>query len=498
MSARTYLKPVGETAETPGTRDLVAILEAQRRAHMKEGPPSATVRRDRLDRLILLLTENADALADALHADFGNRPASASLLADVAGILRDILLTRKNLERWMRPERVPGSARTGMPTIVEKRPLGVVGIIGPWNFPVGLVVQPAASAFAAGNRVMIKFSEVTAATAETFAAAVPRYFAPEELAVVTGGPEVGAAFSALPFDHVFFTGSPQVGAAVARAAGANLVPVTLELGGKNPAVVSASADIADSAKRIMLARLVNGGQVCLCPDYAFVPSGAVEQFCTAAMDTATALVTGGHGDDLVSIVNERNYDRVMGLIDDARTRGAEVRSAPLPVDRSRRRIPPTLLLGVTDEMRVSREEIFGPVLSVLPYDDIETVVDYVNSRPAPLAAYWFGPQDNAFEVYRRKVNSGGMTVNDFAAHCSVYGAPFGGVGQSGWGAYHGKTGFDTFSHHRAVTVSRLPVSLGSVLTPPYSPMLTAGVRGYVGLQRRLAARRRRRTMRSAD
>jgi coniferyl-aldehyde dehydrogenase len=488
MTSRVQLSPIPPATDEKST-GLQSILDAQRRDFLREGPPSAAVRRERLDRLILLLTENAELFAEKLNQDFGNRPVPASLLSDGAGVMPDLLLTRKRLERWMQPDNLRRTAVTGLPTVVEKRPLGVVGIIGPWNFPIGLVVQPAASALAAGNRVMIKFSEVTSHTAEAFAATARRYFAPEELAVVTGGPDVGAAFSALPFDHLFFTGSPQVGAAVAQAAGANLVPVTLELGGKNPAVVGPAADIATSAERIMSARLANGGQLCLCPDYVFVPSGSVEAFASAAMDVATRLVSDGNADGLVTIVNDRNFDRVAALIEDARSHGAEIRTAPIATDRTRRRISPTLLLGVTDEMQVTRDEVFGPVLSVLPYEDIDTVVSYVNSRPAPLAAYWFGPKDSAFGEYRRRVTSGGMTVNDFAAHCSVNGAPFGGVGQSGSGAYHGKTGFDTFSHHRAITTSRLPVSLGRMMTPPYSRAFTSGIRAYLGVQRRLAKRR---------
>ena len=268
--------------------DMRRLLDEQRADFFAKGPPSAALRRDRIDRLILLLTENSDEFSAALNADFGNRPHAINLVSEIAGILADMLSTRRHLASWMRPHRVRSSTLLGLPTVVEKKPLGVVGIIGPWNFPVSLVVQPAASAFAAGNRVMIKFSEVTSRTAELFSAKAPKYFDPTELAVVTGGPEVGAAFSALPFNHLFFTGSPQVGALVAEAAGRNLVPVTLELGGKNPAVIAEDADVAAMARRVMAARLANGGQICLCPDYAFVPRAQVDEFVTAALGTRTA------------------------------------------------------------------------------------------------------------------------------------------------------------------------------------------------------------------
>jgi coniferyl-aldehyde dehydrogenase len=477
-----------QTAETLSA-SLHALLDAQRADFHRAGAPSAEVRRDRIDRLILLLTENADEFAAALHADFGNRPHAVSLFSDVLGILPDLGATRRNLEKWMRPQRPRATALAGLPTVVEKKPLGVVGIIGPWNFPIGLVVQPAASAFAAGNRVMIKFSEVTARTAEVFTAAAKRYFDATEMVVVTGGPDVGAAFSALPFDHLFFTGSPGVGALVAAKAAENLVPVTLELGGKNPAVIAPDADIEAMARRVMSARVANGGQICLCPDYAFVPRTHVETFVAAAHRHGRTLASGSGEDGLVSIVDDKNFDRVSALIDDARSRGATIHDAGVAADRAARSIPPTIVLGVTDDMRIAKEEVFGPVLSVLPYDSIDDVCRYVSDRPSPLAAYWYGPTGPAADEFRRRTQSGGMTINDFAAHCAMMAAPFGGVGRSGWGAYHGKTGFDAFTHQRTITTSRLPFCFADILTPPYSRTMKRGLQAYLGWQRRAAARR---------
>lgn len=476
--------------------DMRRLLDEQRADFFAKGPPSAALRRDRIDRLILLLTENSDEFSAALNADFGNRPHAINLVSEIAGILADMLSTRRHLASWMRPHRVRSSTLLGLPTVVEKKPLGVVGIIGPWNFPVSLVVQPAASAFAAGNRVMIKFSEVTSRTAELFSAKVPEYFEPTELAVVTGGPEVGAAFSALPFNHLFFTGSPQVGALVAEAAGRNLVPVTLELGGKNPAVIAEDADVAAMARRVMAARLANGGQICLCPDYAFVPRAQVDEFVTAALEHARMAVSAHDGAGLVSIVDDKNFARVSALIDDARTHGATVRDTGTPPDAARRRLPPTVLLDVTDEMLVAREEVFGPVLSVLPYDSVREVCDYVEARPSPLAAYWYGPDGPGLQEFRTRTLSGGMTINDFALHCAVMAAPFGGVGRSGSGAYHGKAGFDTFTHQRTVTTSRLPTSMASLITPPYPAALSPLVSGYVRFERFRARRRRRRSNRN--
>jgi len=473
---------------------LMQQLHAQRSDFLRSGPPSAAVRRDRIDRLILLLTENADEFADALCTDFGNRPRVVNLLSEVAGILPDLTRTRRRLEQWMRPQRVWSSGLLGLPTVVDKKPLGVVGVIGPWNFPIGLVVEPTASAMAAGNRVMIKFSEVTSRTADVFADKVATYFEPEELTVVTGGPEVGAAFSSLPFDHLFFTGSPGVGALVAESAAKNLVPVTLELGGKNPAVVAPGADVAAMARRVMAARMSNGGQVCLCPDYAFVPREQIDTFVGAALDEARAAATADDGKGLVSIVDDKNYQRISALLDDARQLGGTVKDAGIPFDSAQRRIPPTIVLGVNDEMAIAHEEVFGPVLSVLPYDTVDEVCDYVANRPSPLAAYWYGPTGADFDLFRSRNTSGGMTVNDFALHCAMMVAPFGGVGRSGWGAYHGKAGFDTFTHQRTVTVSRLPFSIARMMMPPYSAALTSGVSAYIRLE---SYRARRRTARTA-
>lgn len=472
------------------TATLMAMLEAQRRDFLAAGPPPAAVRRDRVDRLILLLTENTDEFSAALHADFGNRPHAVNVLSDVAGILPDLTATRRHLKSWMRPQRIRSAALLGLPTVVEKKPLGVVGVIGPWNFPVGLVVQPAASAFAAGNRVMIKFSEVTSRTAELFAAKAATYFDPTELTVVTGGPEVGAAFSALPFDHLFFTGSPGVGALVAAAAGRNLVPVTLELGGKNPAVIAPDADVPAVARRVMAARLANGGQICLCPDYAFVPRARVESFVAAALEHGRVASSASGEAGLVSIVDDKNFQRVSSLIEDARSRGATIRNTGATSDSAGRLIPPTVVLDVTDDMRIAREEVFGPVLSVLPYDTIGEVCDYIAARPSPLAAYWYGPAASGLDEFRSRTHSGGMSINDFAVHCAVMAAPFGGVGHSGCGAYHGRTGFDTFTHHRTVTTSRLPMSFAGLITPPYPRALSPAISAYVRFERFRARRRR--------
>ncbi|ROO87960.1 coniferyl-aldehyde dehydrogenase [Actinocorallia herbida] len=459
--------------------ELVALLDAQRSAFLEEGPPSVRVRLDRVDRLVRAVLTHADDLVAALNADFGNRPEAASLSADILGFLPSVSEIRRDLEEWAADEPVPGSAERGTPTFVQKRPKGVVGVIGPWNFPIALVVQPALEALAAGNRVMIKFSDVPARTAAVFARAVAEHLAPEEVTVVEGGLRTAVAFSSLAFDHLFFTGSPAVGRRVAAAAGANLVPVTLELGGKNPVVVASDADVDTAAERIAASRMMNGGQLCLCPDYVFVPRSAVDDFVAAYQrHMARYFPTYRDNPEVTTIVNDANYARVAHLIDDAVARGARAVTAVSDTgrDSAGRRIPPTLLLGVTDDMEVAHEEVFGPVISVLPYDDPREAIAYVNARPHPLAAYWYGEDTPEFREFLRLTTSGGVTRNDMALHFGVEGVPFGGVGQSGMGAYHGRAGFETFTHRRAVTANALGFGVAPRSVPPFSGAAVAAMK----------------------
>lgn len=452
--------------------DLSALFEEQRAAFLEEGPPSAQVRRERLDRLLLAVLGVADDLARALDEDFGHRPRPFSLTVDVASAIASVNHLRDHLEDWMVPAPVPGSEAMGVETTIHSVPLGVVGVIGPWNFPVSLVVQPAAEAIAAGNRVMIKFSDVNTRAGAVLASAIADEFDPREVTVVNGGLDVATAFSDLPFNHLFFTGSPAVGRKVAEAAGRNLVPVTLELGGKNPVVVGRDADLTEAAERIAASRLVNGGQVCLCPDYVFVPDDKLQAFVEETQAAFIRLVPDyPTHPGVTSLVNDRNYQRVVGIIEDAVSKGAkaalgvaEGQAHALP-DAATRRIAPTILTGVTEEMTVSREEIFGPVLTVHPYDDVREVVDHVAGRPSPLVAYWYGEDGADFELFRERTTSGGLSRNDFALYLSLPDVPFGGVGQSGSGSYHGKAGFDTFSHRRAVSVSTIPGGAVGQLAP---------------------------------
>ncbi|MFE5375459.1 aldehyde dehydrogenase family protein [Streptomyces mirabilis] len=441
--------------------ELKALLKLQQEAFLAEGPPSADVRRNRLDRLLAAVLGSADELAEALSTDFGNRPVAFTLGTEIATSIHMVKHLQANLEDWMQPIEYPNDF---LPTTVDVDPLGVVGVVGPWNFPITLVVHPAAEAIAAGNRVMIKFSDGDVRTGEVFAKAIAKHFDPSEVAVVLGGVELSAAFSALPFNHLMFTGSPGVGKLVQKAAAENLTPVTLELGGKNPVVVGHDADLSEAAVRIAGSRLANGGQFCLGPDYVFVPRANMDAFVDKTRQAFINFFPGyATNPGVTSVINERNFDRITGLVHDAVTKGAKaVLGVPegdlaAVADRTTRRIPPTILLDVTDDMRVAEEEIFGPVIVVFPYDDITEAIAYVNERPSPLAAYWYGDDSDDFRAFRRRTASGGIARNDFAVQIFQPDVPFGGIGQSGMGAYHGKAGFDTFSHKRAITTSQLPV-----------------------------------------
>jgi coniferyl-aldehyde dehydrogenase len=480
--------------------ELRSILDAQRQSFADDGPADTAIRRNRIDRLLALVLDNTDELVQATAADFGTRPRAVSLFAEILGMISVIEHARRNLPKWMRTTKLLRAGRLmGLRAEVLPSPLGVIGIIGPWNFPVNLTVLPAATAFAAGNRVMIKMSEITSHTADVMKQLAQQYFDPVELAVVTGGSDIAAAFSALPFDHLFFTGSPSVGVLVQRSAAQNLVPVTLELGGKNPVVVAPDADIRRSATRIAQARMINGGQVCVCPDYVFVPDNQIETFVDTARATwrrmYPTIVANG---DYCSSVNEANFDRVIALIDDARVKGACIETiAPhseiLP-DRASRKIAPTIVRDVNDDMLIATDEVFGPVLTVMGYRNLDEPVAYINQRPAPLVAYWFGPDGPSFRRFVSTTRSGGVARNDFAAQMIPSSAPFGGVGRSGMGAYHGKAGFDAFSHSRSIVGTDLPFTITGRAAPPFgTPMRAAADLGLrmarLRTRRRLKARR---------
>jgi coniferyl-aldehyde dehydrogenase len=453
-----------------------ALLDRQKRAFVEARPEALAVRRDRLARLGVLLKEQGDAFARAMSDDFGHRSHEQSLLTDIMPSVSLVRYCEKNLARWARPERRGTMFPLGLlgaRAEVRYEPKGVIGIVSPWNFPVGLTMGPLAQVFAAGNRAMIKPSEFTEATSALMAQVLPHYFSPEEVAVIEGGPEVGQAFCGLAFDHLLFTGATGVGRHVLRAAAENLVPTTLELGGKSPTIIGRSADIERSAQRIALGKMMNAGQICLAPDYMLVPEdmqdrviGAIEASVAAMYPTLLA------NDDYTSVINRRHRDRLTGLIDDAVDKGAEaIVVNPGGEDfasTNGNKMPLTILKGVNDDMRVMRDEIFGPILPVMTYRAVDEAIDYVNAHDRPLGLYYFGGDVLERERVLTRTISGGVTVNDVIFHVSADDLPFGGIGPSGMGSYHGIEGFRSFSHARAVyRQPKINVAGLAGLMPPY-------------------------------
>lgn len=467
-------KPVDPNIEETKAR-MQTILEAQKRANVSKGPPDARLRKDRLNRCIGLLVTHQDDFVDALNADFGARSRDMSRFTDIVAAIAPLKHARDNVAGWMKPQKrkvsPPALAVLGARAEVRYEPKGVVGVISPWNFPVQLAFDAIASALAAGNRIMLKPSEFTPTTSALLAQTVDLYFDEDEMAVIQGGPDVGAAFAGLPFDHLIFTGATSIGRQVMRAAADNLTPVTLELGGKSPVVVGRSADMAKTAARVMAGKTMNAGQICLAPDYVLAPRENVAGFVGAAKDAVAKMYPAiKDNGDYTSMVNQRHCDRVRGLIADAKAKGAEiVEINPAGEDFSQqehRKIPPTLVLGATDDMSVMQEEIFGPVLPVRAYGAIEETIAEINARPRPLALYYFGEDSTESEALLSRTHSGGVTINDVIFHISMPDLPFGGVGPSGMGAYHGHRGFLEFSHEKAV-YRQIASELLAMLRPPY-------------------------------
>lgn len=451
-------------------QQLTEQLAAQRAAALREGAPELAQRRSDLLRLKHALLDQRDAFAECIGVDFGHRSAYETKLLDVIPVVHGIEYLRRHLRKWMHPERrhvalhfKPGRAR------VLYQPLGVIGIIAPWNYPLSLSLMPLATALAAGNRAMLKPSEFTPATSALLDRMLAEIFPPEQVTVVTGDAEIGAAFSALPFDHIVFTGSTQVGRQVMRSASEHLVPVTLELGGKSPVIIERGMSLKGPAASIAYGKLVNAGQTCIAPDYALVHEEDVNSFVDFYTQAVRRLYPAGCADPgYASIISTRHYERLMGLLEDARRKGARATEIDSADDQVRppKTFPPTLLLDTTPEMSISQAEIFGPILPVVPYRDLDGAMAYVNERPRPLALYLFARDRQTQRLVLERTTSGNVTLNDTLLHFAQDDLPFGGIGASGMGAYHGKEGFRALSHAKGVFE---PASLNSarLLRPPY-------------------------------
>ncbi|MGQ7819293.1 coniferyl aldehyde dehydrogenase [Metapseudomonas furukawaii] len=457
---------------------LRAILDRQRSAYLGSEPWSAEQRIELIDRAIGLLVDHQDAIVDALATDFGHRSHDFSRIYDVLGPLASLKYAKANLAEWMKPDPRPSNRGEAW---VQYQPLGVVGILTAWNFPAVMVFSGLADALAAGNRVMVKVSEhnpqTSALLARLFADAYPQ----GEVVVVTGGADVGQAFCSLPFDHLLFTGATSIGRQVMRAAAENLVPVTLELGGKSPTILSRSADFASAVTKIMTAKLHNAGQICLAPDYVLVPEERLADFVEAAREvTARLFPTLRDNPDYTSVINARHFGRLHGYLEEARASGVElVELNPAGENFANQpfhKMVPTLLIDPADHLQVMQDEIFGPLLPIKTYRTLDEAVAYINARPRPLGLYYFGEDAAEEALVLRRTCSGGVTINDALKHAGVETMPFGGVGASGMGCYHGFDGFKTFSHAKSVLRAADGLDL---MRPPYVEQTRQFVRSLI-------------------
>ena len=418
-------------------------------------------------------------------ADFGHRSKDQSNLTDIAGSIGALKHAKAHLAKWMKGEKRKVEFPLGLlgsKAEIQFQPKGVVGVISPWNFPVNLTFTPLAGVFAAGNRAMIKPSEFTEATSDLMRELIAKYYSPEECVVITGGPDVGAEFTKLPFDHLIFTGATSVAKHVMRAAADNLVPLTLELGGKSPVILGRSADMQKAASRIMAGKTLHAGQICLAPDYAFVPKEKTQEFVSAATRAVETMYPSGlkDNDDYTSVVNQRHYDRIMGYLDDARAKGGQVIEINPKgenfAQQPHHKIAPHIIVDPTDDMKVMQDEIFGPILPVKSYGDTKDALAYINAHDRPLGLYYFGEDAAEKDLVLNNTTSGGVTVNDVIFHVAQEDLPFGGVGPSGMGSYHGRDGFLEFSHKKAI-YTQTGNDILAMMRPPYGDTYRKQVKG---------------------
>ena len=450
-------------------QNLQTLFDAQHTASRQHIDVPLDVRRNRLLRMKALIDEHGNALAQAVQTDFGVRSLQLTEIADLF-VLRSLLShTLKHLPKWIKPQKVstpiylqPASA------YLQRQPLGVVGVVSPWNYPVQLALGPVITALAAGNRVMLKPSELTPATSALMAELIGNAFAPDEVCVVLGDGQLAAEFSGLPFDHLFFTGSTAVGRIVAKAAAANLTPTTLELGGKSPCIIDASCDLASAAIKIAHGKLLNAGQTCIAPDYVLLPKGREAEFGQAFADAVAKLFPTILGNpDYAAIISPRHHERLLAMLAAAEQGGAQLQQINHgDATTEHRQMAPVLAFNVPLDAQLMQEEIFGPILPVLPYESLHEAIAYINARPRPLALYWFGTDTDARDKVLAQTVSGGVTINDTLMHIAHENLPFGGVGESGWGSYHGEAGFLRLTMQKPVLVQS-KWARGDLFYPPY-------------------------------
>ncbi len=483
------ISPTAAVTEDMSAQYMQDILSSQKRAYLNDGVVSTALRIDRLERAVNVLKNNQQNFVDAMTADFGHRSEHQSVFTDIASSIGPLRHAQKHLAGWQKKQKrkvTPGVlALLGAKAWVEYQPLGVVGVISPWNFPVNLTFAPLAGILAAGNRCMIKPSEYTPETSKAMAIALAEEFDADEISVITGGPETGANFSGLAFDHLLFTGATSVAKHVMRAAAANLVPVTLELGGKSPVVISRSAPMATTTDALMTGKMLNAGQICLAPDYVFVPEERMGEFVESSKQSVAKMYpTLVDNPDYTSVVNERHFERINNYVEEARGNGVEVVEInPAEEDfrqQPANKIPPTLVINPPEDSAIMQEEIFGPVLAVKSYAQLDETISYVNDHDRPLGLYYFGTDQKEVDQVLGETTSGGVTLNDVLMHISQENLPFGGVGPSGTGSYHGEDGFRSFSHTKAVfRQAKFNPAEKLGLRPPYGDKLMNLLKGQM-------------------
>ena len=452
-------------------------LEKQKIQSRRQIYPSLSMRIDRLDRMLDMMLEYQTQIPEALSEDFGHRPEMLTKFAELAATFDSIHFIKKNLKSWMKPERrkaTPPFNLFGAKAYIQYQPVGVVGIISPWNYPFNLTFGPLAIVLAAGNRAMIKPSEYTPRSSSLMKSMINKYFDADEVEVFPGDASVGQEFSSLHFDHLLFTGSTSVAKKVMEAASKNLVPVTLELGGKSPAIIGESADLKKASDRIWNGKLMNAGQTCIAPDYVYVKEDDLGDWMEATNNSISSMYpTIFDNEDYTSVVNEGHYARLDGYIEDAKNKGADVIeiNPANESEKSHNKMMPTIVLNATDDMLVMQEEIFGPIMPVKTYNQIDEVVDYINLHERPLGLYYFGNKKSEEEFVMSNTVSGGAALNDVIFQFIQDDLPFGGIGPSGMGNYHGIEGFKTFSHARGVYKQTSFETVLKLMRPPFSKLV---------------------------
>ena len=467
---------------------MQALLDRQRAAFLRAGPPDLASRKAQLQRLKRAVLDYRQRVKEAISADFGNRSHQETDLMEIIGIVEAIDYLSANLRSLMRPERRQvGLVYQAGRAFVEYQPKGVVGIMAPWNYPFSLMMVPLATALAAGNRALLKPSELTPRTSQVIHQLVAGSFAAEEVAVVIGDAAVGAQFAGLAFDHLLFTGSTEVGRKVMQAASRNLVPLTLELGGKSPAILAEGAISRNAIDALIFGKLSNAGQTCVAPDYVFVHENDMDLFIREFdAGVKRAYPNGPNSPDYTSIINERHFARLNSLIADARASGAEIIELGINPSKAHdrpRTLAPSLVIGADSDARILSEEIFGPVLPVLPWRSIEEVSTYVNARPRPLALYYFGPLGADYHWLLSHTTSGNVGINNCMLHVAQADLPFGGIGASGMGAYHGPEGFRAMTHAKGVFIQH-GWNLPRLLRPPFGRLVDFALRVTLGRPRK--------------